>query len=480
MSNKLTTLCVLLALLHSGAVSKAQNPLAKTRYDLVILNGRVMDPESGLEAIRNVGVKAGTIQSVTTEPLEGRVTVDARGLVVAPGFIDLHQHGQDNENYRLKAMDGVTTALELEIGTADVDRWYAERLGKPLINYGVSIGHPPTRMVIMHDPGDFLPTGDAAHKSATEAEIEEMKLRIDHGLKRGALAVGFGVAYTEAASSWEILEMFRVASRYGASCHVHLRHGRDAEDGLEEVLAAAAVSGAPLHVVHIQSTGGAATLRELEMIREARDRGLDVTTEMYPYTAGMTRIDSALFDGWEKYPDAKFQTYLWPATGERLTRETFAKYRTAGGFVIMFSNTQETVDQAARNPLTMIASDGLIHEGKGHPRTSGTYSRILGHHVREMHDLSLMDALRKMTLMPAQRLEKRAPMMKNKGRIRVGADADITIFDAERIIDKATYEAPAKYSEGIQFVIVNGTVVVNDGQLQSAVAPGQAVRAPVQ
>lgn len=159
MFNKLTTLCVLLALLHSGAVSRAQTPLAKTRYDLVILNGRVMDPESGLEALRNVGIKAGTIQALTTEPLEGRVTVDAKRLVVAPGFIDLHQHGQDNENYRAKAMDGVTTALELEIGTADVDRWYAERLGKALVNYGVSIGHPPTRMVIIHDPGDFLPTG---------------------------------------------------------------------------------------------------------------------------------------------------------------------------------------------------------------------------------------------------------------------------------------------------------------------------------
>jgi amidohydrolase family protein len=169
MSNKLITLCVLLAILHSGAVSKAPNPLAKTSYDLVILNGRVIDPESGLDAIRNVGVKAGTIQALTTEPLEGRVTVDARDLVVAPGFIDLHQHRQDNENHSLKAMDGVTTALELEIGTADVDRWYAERLGKPLINYGVSIGHPPTRMAIMHDSGDFLPTGDAAKVDIRES-----------------------------------------------------------------------------------------------------------------------------------------------------------------------------------------------------------------------------------------------------------------------------------------------------------------------
>jgi N-acyl-D-aspartate/D-glutamate deacylase len=189
------------------------------------------------------------------------------------------------------------------------------------------------------------------------------------------------------------------------------------------VLADAAVTGAPLHVVHIQSTGGPATPHELEMIGEARARGIDVTTEMYPYTAGMTAIDSAVLDEWEKNPDAPFQNLLWPQTGERLTRETFAKYRKSGGYVIMFTNTEEIVTNAARNPSTMIASDGLIIGGKGHPRTAGTYSRILGHYGRETHDLSLMDALRKMTLMPAQRLEKRAPLMKNKGRIRVGADA---------------------------------------------------------
>ena len=480
MPTKLTTLFVLIMLLHPAALSHAQNPATKTGYDLVILNGTVMDPESGLAAIQNLGIKGGKIEAMTTEPLEGRSTVDARGLVVAPGFIDLHQHGQDDENYRLKATDGVTTALELEVGTADIDRWYEQRAGKALINYGVSIGHPQVRMAIMHDPGDLLPSGDAAHKAASDAQIQEMKRQIDHGLRRGAVAVGFGVAYTEAASTWEILEMFRVAAQYGASCHVHLRGGPDREQGLEEVLADAAITGAPLHVVHIQSTGGPETARELEMIRGARAHGLDVTTEMYPYTAGMTRIDSAVLDEWEKNPNSPFQNLLWPATGERLTRESFAKYRKTGGFVIMFTNTEAIVDNAARNPLTMVASDGIMANGKGHPRTAGTYSRFLGHYVRETGDLTLMDALRKMTLMPAQRLEKRVPMMKNKGRIRVGADADITIFEPERIKDKATYEAPALPPEGIQFVVVNGTIVVDKGQLKIGASPGQAVRAPAQ
>ena len=144
--------------------------------------------------------------------------------------------------------------------------------------------------------------------------------------------------------------------------------------------------------------------------------------------------------------------------------------------VIVHSNTEDIVQAAVANPLTMIASDGF----KNHPRGAGTYSRVLGRYVRERKALTLMDGLRKMTLMPAQRLERRVPMMKNKGRIRIGADADLTIFDPERIIDRSTYEEPAKYSEGIKYVLVNGALVVKDGQLQSGISPGRAIRAPVQ
>jgi dihydroorotase len=127
----------------------------------------------------------------------------------------------------------------------------------------------------------------------------------------------------------------------------------------------------------------------------------------------------------------------------------------------------------------MIASDGYLLNGKGHPRTAGTYARVLGHYVREKKALDLMTALKKMTLMPAQRLEKRAPVFKDKGRIRVGADADITVFDPNRVIDKATYENPLQYSEGIQFVLVNGVPVVKDGKVVEGVFPGRAARAPI-
>lgn len=455
-------------------------------YDIVIANGRVMDPETGLDAVRNVGIVGGKVRAISSSVLKGKQVIDAKGRVVAPGFIDLHQHGQDAENYRAKAHDGVTTALELEVGVADIDRWYGEREGKALINFGASVGHIPVRMAVMHDPGQLLPSGDAAHREATPAEIEQIMTGLEKGLQRGALAVGVGPAYTEAATNWEIVQVFRVAARYHASCHIHIRSGAPRPgapggnfSGFEEAMAAAAITGAPLHIVHIQSTGGPDVAYELQMISEARSRGMDVTTETYPYTMGMTSIQAAFLDHKENEPDSYFAPMLWLATGEHLTRELFLRYRKEGGMIILPSNTQENIDAAIESPLTMIASDGGLFNGKGHPRTSGTYARVLGHYVREEKALDLMTALKKMTLMPAQRLEKRAPMFKDKGRIRVGADADITVFDANTVIDKATYENPLQYSEGIRFVLVNGVPVVKDGQLVDGVFPGRAARAPI-
>jgi dihydroorotase len=429
-----------------------------------------------LDAVRNIGITGGTISAISAAKLDGKRVIDAKGLVVSPGFIDLHQHGQTPENYALKAGDGVTSALELEIGVGDIDRFYDARAGRALINFGTSIGHPPVRMIVMHDSGAFLPSGPAAHRAASDSEIAEIKRLVAHGLQRGAVGVGFGIAYTAEASRWEIAEMFRVAASANAPAFVHMRGG-DAIASLEEVLATSLASGAPLHVVHVQSTGGRNTPKVLQMIAEARRHGADVTTEMYPYTASATQIESALFDRWETFPDTAFAKYLWPQTGERLTRETFAKYRKQGGTVISFGNTEEVIRGAVADSLTMIASDGGVINGKGHPRGTGSYSRVLGKYVREEKALALMDALRKMTIMPARRLERVAPMMKKKGRLAVGADADITVFDPATVIDRATYEAPAEHSTGIVHVLVNGVSVVENGTLRrDATMPGRAIR----
>jgi N-acyl-D-aspartate/D-glutamate deacylase len=326
----------------------------------------------------------------------------------------------------------------------------------------------------------------AAHRQATPEEIDQIKAALERGFQSGALAEGMGINYTPGASHWEIVETFRVAAKYGASVHVHLRYagGKEPENGLsalEEVIAAAAASGAPLHVVHITSMGIRYTPQLIAVIEGTKKSGLDVTTECYPYTAGSTYLQSAVFDpGWQEKQEITFHDVQWADTGERLTAETFETYRKKGGVVVIHSIPEEAARTAVANPMVMIASDGMpITGAKVHPRGQGTFARVLGHYVRDEKALDLMTALRKMTLMPAQRLEKRAPTFKDKGRIRVGADADIAVFDPARVIDKATFEEPLQYSEGIQFVLVNGVPVVKAGQLVDGVFPGRAARAPI-
>src|ERR1700736_927558 len=477
----------LLAFVAAFASTLRVRTAADETYDITILNGRVMDPESGLDAVRNVGIRAGKIVAISSAPINAKSTIEAKGLVVAPGFIDLHEHGQEPRNYEFQARDGVTTSLELEAGTDGVDRWYAAREGKSLINFGVSIGHIPVRMKILGDPqSGMLPTGDAAHRAATPEELARIIAMMEKGFRQGALAEGMGVNYTPGATHWEILEMFRIAAKYSASVHVHLRYGglKEPNTGLaalEEVLAAAAATGAPLHVVHVTSMGLKYTPQLIAMVKGAQQHGLDVTTECYPYTAGSTALQSAIFDpGWQENMGISYKDVQWTATGERLTAETFDKYRKQGGIVVIHSIPEEAARTAVSDPIVMIASDGMpITGAKVHPRGQATFSRVLGHYVREEKALDLMTALRKMTLMPAQRLEKRAPAFKDKGRIRVGADADITIFDPARVIDKATFDEPLQPSEGIPFVLVNGVLVVKDGQLVPGVHPGRAARPPI-
>jgi len=445
-------------------------------YDLAIINGRVIDPESGLDAARNIGIRGGRVEALATGPIAGTRVIDAKGLVVAPGFIDLHEHGQQEESYGLMVRDGVTSALELEVGTGDVPAWYAARTGGQIVNYGVSIGHIKARMKVLNDPGTaLLPAGVGGSGKATESQIAEMESILRKGLTDGAVAVGFGSAYTPGATMAEIQRMFAVAAEGGASAHIHMRNG---VAGLDSTIAAAAAAKAKLHIVHVNSSGDTALADFLAHIKAARDRGQDVTTEAYPYGAGMTEIQSALFDDWKTWPDAKFQLHQLVSTGERLTRKTFGEARAKGGTVIIHGRSEEQTRTAIASPLSMIASDGFIENGRGHPRTSGTYAKVLGKYVRDGHALSLMDALKKMTLMPAQRLEARVPMMANKGRIRVGADADLTIFDPSTVIDKSTYEDATIPSAGIPYVVVLGQVVVDSGRVTKA-RPGQPIRAPI-
>ena len=443
-------------------------------YDLVIANGRVIDPESNLDAVRHVGIRGGKIEVVSAAPLSGTRVVDGANHVVAPGFIDLHEHGQQEESYRMMVRDGVTSAFELEVGTGDVSTWYQARDGGQIINYGVAIGHIPARMKVLGDPGTgLLPAGIGGSGSATDAQMAAVEAILREGLAQGAVAMGFGSAYTPGAPISEIERMFRVAAAGGVSAHIHMRGGAN---GLRETIAAAKSAGAPLHIVHVNSSAGDELDAFLGQIKAARDAGQDVTTEAYPYGAGMTEIQSALFDDWESWPEERFALHQLVSTGERLTRSSFARARAAGGTVIIHGRSEAQTRAAIVSPLSMIASDGFIEDGRGHPRTSGTYAKVLGRYVRDEGAIPLMEALRRMTIEPARRLEKRVPGMARKGRLAVGADADLTVFDPATVQDRATYENGAIPSAGIPFVIVAGQVVVEDGAVTAA-RPGRAVRA---
>jgi dihydroorotase len=255
----------------------------------------------------------------------------------------------------------------------------------------------------------------------------------------------------------------------------------------------AANAGAALHIAHVNSTAGDGIRQHLDLINAARAAKQDVTTEVYPYTASATIIQSAAYDGWENWPDERFASLQWAASGERLTRDTFAKYRAQGGSVISHSNTEELLRIGIADPLPMFASDGGrdVDDKPTHPRTSGTFARVLGHYVREAKLLSLGDAIRRMTIEPARRLESRVPQMRDRGRIRVGASADITVFDPSKVADRSSYTNAAVYSEGIEQVIVNGIPVVRQGdfddraELQGvrvaigARMPGRPIRAEI-
>ncbi|MBV8207745.1 MAG: D-glutamate deacylase, partial [Acidobacteria bacterium] len=374
-------------------------------YDVVIRGGRVLDPETGLDAVRDIGISNGKVQKISAEPLAGKRTIAASGLVVAPGFIDLHQHAQDLDSQRVKALDGVTTALELEIGKPDVAEFLHEREGRSLIHYGTAASHAAARALAFGNPlpGDqILPrSGPATDQPATAAQMAAIEARMRHEFDAGALAVGMGLQYTPGATRLEVIQMFRLAAGRHLPVYTHIRSAGVNEPGssieaVEEVIGSAAVSGAPLHIVHINSSCGGQAPECLGLIAGARARGLDVTTEAYPYEAGMTAINSALFNpGWQEKFGVTYGDLMLPETGERLTRKRFELLHNSAKeqLVVMFSNKMANVDGAILNPLVMIASDGE----KGHPRNAGTYSRVISRYVRDQRTLSLMDAVRKMS-----------------------------------------------------------------------------------
>lgn len=449
-------------------------------FDLVLAGGRVIDPESGTDGIRDLGVIGGKIAAISTSALKGKQLIDVSGLVVAPGFIDLHAHGQNVPSQIYQARDGVTTALELEAGTYPLDA-LSRRQGKAVINYGYSAGHFDVRAALRD--GDYQ---RASVEQISDDELASMIRDLGQAMEsEGAIGIGIGLDYvSRGVDDRELEALFRLGAKHGMPLFIHIRMPETMDDlsGLQELLDMTGKTGASLHMVHIVSTGLKRVPVFLKMVEEARARGLDVTTEAYPYTAGSTSIAADIFNyDWDTKFGMTYGDIEWPPTGERFTgEEMWQEYREKypEAPIIVHIMREEWVETALAHPLVMVASDGMPIESldqRAHPRGMGTFARILGHYVRERGILSLGDAIRKMTLMPARRLEAFVPAMKRKGRLGVGADADITVFDADQVIDRATFAEPNQFSKGIIHVLLGGQFVVRDSELVPDTYLGQPI-----
>lgn len=462
-------------------------------YDIALIGGRVIDPETKLDTIKNVGIINNRIAQITSEPLKGKEMINAAGLVVAPGFIDLHVHGRTNKEQEYQLHDGLTTALELEWGIENLKEWYATRHSKALINYGASVCWPYERFKAIDKYKDvasklyeksikgessieslmntILP---AATEQLTAEEMNKTLNNIKSSLGDGGIGIGVPIGYLPKTNPKEMYKIFQLAGELNALVFTHVRDPNIIS--IQEVITDAILTNAPLHIVHINSMSLGNIQLSLDMIDGAKKKGFDITTELYPYTAGSTLLQSAIFnEGWQEKQGISYQDLQWVATGERLNKETFDAYRKTGGIVIIHNMKPEWIKAGIAASGVIIASDGMPYAPLAHPRTAGTFSRVLGKYVREENVIDLITAIEKMTLLPAKRLEGIAPMMRYKGRIQIGADADITIVNPSTVIDKGTFEKGPAFSEGIEYVIVNGVVVLRNGKTVDNVFAGQPI-----
>jgi N-acyl-D-aspartate/D-glutamate deacylase len=449
-------------------------------FDVVLRGGRVMDPDTGFDSVADVGIDATTITAIVEraegdDGLQGRRVIDADGLVVAPGFIDILSYDPNDHGIWYKVADGVTSNLGMHGLNARADQYFAywDTEGSPC-HYGGAFDTPWARASLGIDPG----------KAASSAQVGQLVAMAEENLANGWMGVDFEPEYTPGVEYEEILAQARVAAAAGVPCFFHGRYSDMEPPGtnvetLEEILRVAREAVVPVHVEHITSTGGTFSMQQsLATLEAARSEGVDVTACMYPYDHWATYLGSPRFnEGWQERFRISYEDLEIAGTGERLTASSFRRYREQNLLAAAHAIPVEDVIAAFKSPLVMLGSDGILEPGNNnHPRGAGTFARALGRFVREEGLLPLMDALGKATIMPARRLEARAPDLRRKGRLQVGADADITVFDPATIRDRATVANPAQASVGVEWVLVLGQVVKDPDQVHRDVKPGRAIR----
>lgn len=499
--------------------ASAAAPVMAQNYDLVILGGRVIDPETGYDRVSNIAVKDGSIALITDEPIAGKREVEASGKIVAPGFIDLHMHATNISGYRMQAAQGVTTALELESGVLPVGEWYSAQLQKRLpINYGAAsawtfariatfTGRPPEPTAAYFQSAQALTEWKEA--IATPEQLQNILGMVEDGLNEGGLGIGINAGYAPGYGHKEYFELARLAKQHDVATFTHARYmsvlePRGTFEAIQELIANSALAGARMHICHINSISLRDIDSSIDLLEQAKERDFHVSAGAYPWSAMSTVINAAMFNGPDWKARVGYTENAFQLGDQRLSDEQVeAIQQKAPGTIIVyhFLDSEDPkdvaiMDRSVLHPDVLVESDALpwfMIEGKvvsqyegdewplppnvfSHPRSAGTFVKILQEYVRERGLMSYAEALRKMSLMPAKTLEEFVPQMKTKGRLQVGMDADIVVFDPATVANRATYTRPGRAAVGIQTVIVNGELVLADGSLILDAAPGKPIR----
>ena len=467
-----TYLYLFILTFFSACAQKKQLP--HIVYDIVIENARVIDPESKTDQILNVAITGDKIVEVSTNKLNGKKVINGTGKILTPGFIDLHAHGQTNLENEYQAFDGVTTALELEIGIDTLKQYLQARTGKALLNFGASACQLAYRnkTIAKSDrvyKSIFQELRDSvAQQALPENQFLAVRKKLKEALNEGAIGIGVPVGYLPNASIEEIYDVYAFAGEQKVPIFSHVREGRSI--AFQQAINDAILNNTQLHICHLTSMARKDVDFCLKIVEKAQQLGYPITTELYPYTAGNTDIGSGVFnEGWQERLGCEHGDLQWVATGERLTPVTFGIYRKQGGSVIVHMMKENWVDTAIVSNVMMIASDGGSYSPSGHPRSSGTFCKTIKEYVKDKKLLTLNQAIEKMTIMPAKVLESVVPEMKLRGRIQKNCYADLVLFDLNEIKDNATYTSGFERSSGMEYVIVNGKILIEKGKMHSNV-----------
>ncbi|WP_114790186.1 D-aminoacylase [Niabella yanshanensis] len=501
---------LLFILLSSSLLCRAQS-----HCDILIKNGKIIDGTGNNWYYGDIAIKDGKIERIGKSlPYTASQTMDAKGLIVAPGFIDVHTHIEGDEAKNPTAdnfiYDGVTSVVAGNCGASNIDigkylKWIDSL--KLSVNVASLIGHNDVRKAVM----------GRANRDASPEELMQMKALVEKAMKDGAVGISTGLIYIPGTYSKtpEIVALAKIASRYNGVYASHMRdEGDKVTDAINEAITVGREADIPVEISHFKLSGQQNWGRSKEtiaMVADAREQGLDVTIDQYPYTASSTSIstllpDDILADG----QDSIVARLKNPAIKKRVIDEMLARlkkrklkhfsyavvasYRpdsnyngksieeinlmmgrkhkvkeeaetiidimiNGGASAVFHGMGEEDVKRIMQYPFNMFASDASIrvfNQGVPHPRGYGTNARVLGKYVREEKVLPLEEAIRKMTSLPAQKFQ-----LRDRGLLKEGMAADIVIFDEKQVADQSTYKNPHAYSKGFHYVLVNGQLTVN-------------------